>query len=220
MNSHKYSSLSGVAVLVPILFGSNVYARDWSLSKDTAYEWPSSDTVLLTNQGTDTLRFDSIGMELIRPIVSRMEIIFHKRKSAGAYYYYDLAYYQGQTFYRSDRPNTLIISPGEAAPLDGYAIDPVLNPVVNPSIMSKSTVAEMIGDTLVVRLIFIASANRGRDTLVLIGKQDYPDAIGFGKRNPLKPSDANNLFDPLGRRQKIFGPGRVFFPVPLLSPWE
>ena len=53
-------------------------ARTWAFSKDTVYEWAANgDSLSLVNSGIDTLRFDSIGLELVRPTATSFGASFY-----------------------------------------------------------------------------------------------------------------------------------------------
>jgi hypothetical protein len=172
---------------IPIVFGLSmtisVYARDWGFSKDTVYEWKlHGDNVLLRNQGTDTLRADTLILEIIRPanILSSLGVIFLYEEginSCGA----------GTTNSSSGMYPYCTIStpPNKSDSLFGFYID----------FSSRSTVA--VGDTIGSRLILAASSNRGRDTLILIGIQQVS---GILRCDNFKQSPANGRYYDLNGR--------------------
>ena len=174
--------------LVALILTSAAHARDWAFSKDTVYEWATGgDSVSFMNNAADTLRFDSIGVEMVRP---------GSTIAAGSFY---LATLQGQPFYlrlssgkvSGYSPGSIALAPGQTGKAFQFTVDDQLTAVTK-------SLAIAAGDTLVARLIFLAASGKGRDTLMVMGKQSGP--ISLRPYRSLKSTESHGaLVDPRGK---------------------
>ena len=56
------------AIALSLIMTVGIQARDWGFSKDTVYSWKAgANNVLARNQGTDTLKADTLILEIISP---------------------------------------------------------------------------------------------------------------------------------------------------------
>jgi hypothetical protein len=87
-----------------------------------------------------------------------------------------------------------------------------------PVPVTKRSAAFGVGDTIRYRIIFTAKNDRGRDTLVIRGTQQYPDpsAILPGVLNPKQGKSDPHLFDLRGRRMEPIPEGLMTTPATLL----
>jgi hypothetical protein len=188
------------------LWGTNVplnaQARTWALSKDTVYEWSAyGDSVRMTNSGSDTLKIDSIGIELIRPVGTRITLRF--RDEGGGYY---TCYYNQGVVSVPCGSGPIKLAPVQSGKFQRFELDSIINaPVAKRSFN--------YGDTLVIRAIFVGKSGRGNDTLIVMGREGYAVALLPGSRFLSKtPASDDRLFDLRGRRvEKI--------PESLKAPW-
>jgi len=186
-------------ILFALLTITSIYARDWGFSKDTVYGWKAgSDTAFLINQGTDTLKIDTLRQEILKPS--------------------DLIYSRGSFYFQPPLNSYASFnqSVGKIIPMPPGGKDTLLNFNVDQVALAKSVSTEALGDTIVARLIFEASLNRGRDTLIYKGIQKI--SSGLSPRRYFEERLRNrSLFDPQGRKQTP--PITPFFwSIPLLSP--
>jgi len=170
------------------------HARDWGFSKDTVYGWnPGGDTVLLTNQGTDSLRIDTLNYEVVEPPdLVGVQYSFYYEPPTNTYSYYGIH------------------------PIPSGHIDTLFDFYFDQGAIVKAAVTQAEGDTIVARLFFEADSDRGRDTLVYKGIQMISGSIQSskffedGRTNPV-------FYDPEGRRQ--YPPSaQIISNIPLLSP--
>ncbi len=188
-----------------LLLVSGVNARDWSLSKDTVYEW-RQDTVTLSNQGADTLRFSAVQLEVIRSDMPfmRLEVIFQISSLYAMWFNNVNGTYTSGPFttipkYYANAINAITTGINQSQKLSRFSIDSTIAP------LAKRVVIAVSGDTLVTRLIFQAMNNRGQDTIILIGRPDINANATFLKTNQvdfLTLETRNKYFDLKGRLQK------------------
>jgi hypothetical protein len=198
-------SLFALAVLAGAL-SAQAQVRTWAFSKDTVHERTSvSDSVTIANNGTDTLRFDSIGMELVRPTANQFQVMFNFQNQT-----YLLNQNQQNLKYHSPMTPIKIAAGQTANGFDFRVEDYVVRTAKSSAIVQ--------GDTLLVRMIFLASANRGRDTLMLKGKQDLPATLRVPRKGVKSASTENSLFDLRGRRVESIPEGLKAFLRASLAP--
>lgn len=160
--------------------------RTWGFSKDTVYEW-SQQSITLTNSGTDTLRIDSLVMELISAPSPYYEVMFFLETPQPG-----LCHLKSKQGVASFVCDPFWVAEGKMLRLYSFNVEEEIR------ILAKR---QAVGDSLAVRLILIAGANRGRDTLVVRGVQQSPSALRSGG-DPYatqKEVDARR-FDLRGRR--------------------
>jgi hypothetical protein len=166
--------------------------RTWAFSKDTLFDWASSgDFVDVSNTGTDTLQFDSVALQLISPSMNTYEVLFHLQTGTPALCHF--RYDQGVVIWPGCKTQKIKVAAGQTRRLVNFEAESHI-----PATAKRAA----IGDTLVIRMIFIAGANRGRDTLMLRGRQEYPSSIRTGEalRNGL--FGETRFFDLRGRRME------------------
>ncbi len=173
--------------------------RTWSFSRDTVYEWRSQgDSVFITNSGADSLRFDSVALELVQPVDSQYQILFHFHAPNTSGSTIILGYTSTGTRYISpaNGPKGWNVAGGQSAKLWNFNG----NYSVLTVNMKRSAIAA--GDTVSVRLILMASASQGRDTLMILSTQDGPTSLQ--SRGPDRSGGfADGLYDMLGRRVEM-----------------
>lgn len=188
--------------------------RTWHFSPDTVRHrnFGALDTVRLVNSGADTLRFDSVHLELVRPTATRYEVVFYPVQPSGQTQPYQVIHDGGVITYAgingTQDPRSIAVRGQDSARFSGFKVGR------HPLIVSKPAAIEP-GDTVIVRAIFIASAGRGRDTLMVVGTEDFVNGV----RPDLGPKGTRNhrlafidQFDPLGRRVEATR-GRKIAPV-------
>jgi hypothetical protein len=194
-------------------------SRTWAFSKDTAYEWQNkSDSVFLTNSGADTLRFDSIGLEFIRPSDAPVVQASFFVRVGGSIGLCKMMKYQGSVSYlTSTKPSFIVVPPGLAVIPYQFAIETQLGGVAG----AKSS-AIVQGDTLIVRLIFMAAAGRGRDTLFVKGREGDSSLVPLrsSQKIPQNSFPPNRFFDLRGRGVEPIPAGLKAPWAPLVSPRE
>lgn len=196
-----------------ILFVGTVttQARDWGLSRDMVTE-SASDTVHIQNSSSaDTLHIDSISLEMLSTGAQAYVVFTTPSQAAPTYSRgYDIMFTSGTTYYMTSHPNTLMVEPNESLPLRNWFLD--ANLVVPPSQPVRS-------DSMAVRLVFFASAGRGRDTLELRGHGDLiPVSLRSrvqGGKSQVVPNGVS--VDPRGRRLESARSGGHPFSTPVLS---
>ena len=205
----------GIIMIMAMPGQSLAQARTWAFSKDTVYEWATNgDSLSLANIGADTLKFDSIGMELVRPVAaSFFEAEFFLQATQSLSYL--LRSEQGKISYYSNRPNKLVVAPGQVGKGSQFRVEDQFVRLAKSSAITQ-------GDTLLVRLIFMASAGRGRDTLMLKGKQQLPPYVGLRLKQDIlrQPLADDRFFDLRGRRLEKMPEGWKVPWAPLVSPGD
>jgi hypothetical protein len=155
--------------------------RTWHLSQDTVYEYglrePRRDSTSIVNSGSDTLRFDSVGMEIIRPMATQMEVSYSRGDDPQGWPYW-MSYNNGTIAYTPNfgsfpHPRTLVLGAEQSLLLWPFRVEEHI-----PLVVKRAAIET--GDTLVVRLIYLAAGNRGRDTLMLVGLE--------GSGTPISPA--------------------------------
>jgi hypothetical protein len=188
-NLNRY--LTALVVLTGAL-SAQAQVRTWGFSSDAVYEFSSS--VTLSNQGSDTLRFDTVLLEIVRPNTSTYGVGFN-RSSPGASYMLNCS---NGTCTRTDPdPKTIVLGANQSVGLSLFRID-----IHGGVPTAKRAAGAALGDTMQARLIFQASAGRGRDTLLVNGTQQLT-AIRAERRSPSEQSfkaTETRLFDLRGRR--------------------
>lgn len=195
-----------LAAITLLAGASNAQVRDWGFDLDSVYEQtPGKDSVLLTNSGADSLKFDSAWLELLTPATDGLLIHFRVGKHISAPIYH---LNTPATSPRGVNPRHLVVAPFQSVELREFYIDADAPPLARRA---------AFGDTLRARMIF-RTASRGSDTLILIGVQ-HTTSI----RSSLLPARQRSLdarfFDPLGRRMEPTVRGSKVT-MPLLSPEE
>jgi hypothetical protein len=168
--------------------------RTWSFSKDLVKGGTrfgsSVDSVSITNAGIDTLKFDTVMAELIRPVMPSWTVLFNSPLKS----YYVWNHPPGVEF-SNPPPKSIVVPPAQSLRLKSFALaDYPYVPV------AKRAATFAGGDSMEVRMIFQAALGRGRDTVIVSGLQQSSSVIrmpGFS-RSPRNP-DAK-FFDPRGRR--------------------
>jgi hypothetical protein len=204
-----------LACLVSVPFAQS---RTWGFSRDTVYHrnYGAEDTLRIVNSGVDTLRFDSVHLELVRPTAVHYEVIFYQATYSGFTNPYFVAYDSGvmenaPSWYSAQNPRSIVVKAQDTAKFAGFKLG------LHPLIVSKRAAIEP-GDTLIVRMIFIAAGGRGRDTLVVVGREDIPMGLQPAIPGRLEKSKSNLRFDPLGRRVDEVPEARRILATPLLKP--
>jgi len=185
-------------------------SRTWGFSKDTVYEWAAGgDSVFISNVGTDSLRFDSIGLEMIRPTSTILDIDLQIKAKQDLYFF--MRKNEGVISYGGNHPNQVVVPPGQNGVVNQFRTEDRIAMVAKHAVINR-------GDTLFIRMIFMASQSRGRDTLILKGKQDFASSLRTGRVH-LKPSvSVDHLFDLRGRRVEELPKGVKAPFAPLVSP--
>jgi hypothetical protein len=198
--------LLALAILTTAL-SAHAQIRAWAFSKDTVYEWASNgDTVSLVNNRTDTLKFDSIGLELVRPTSTHFQVRFQTAQSGSL-----LDFNQGKII--TVASGNLFVAAGQTKPVFQFQVEDRI-------VRTAKSSAIVQGDTLLVRMIFMASAGGGRDTLMLKGKQNLPLALRLPGNRLKSFSFDDRLFDLRGRRMEKIPEGLKAPWAPLVSPRE
>jgi len=210
----------GFALGLVIVCGGIAHAqtRSWSFSRDTVTQLrlvPGADTVRLTNSGVDTLRFDSVRLELMAPTAQHYKVAFYPVPRLGQTQPYVVSYDSGTVSGYNSFPDFRSI---QVKPQDSVRFSTFMAGR-NPLLVSKRAAIKP-GDTVVVRMIFIASGGRGRDTLIVDGRENGVIGVSpaFGKKTGSKGS--LERFDPRGRRVEKISEGKRIPRTPLLSPKE
>lgn len=216
MNRFAVSFALGLAIV-----GGPAHAqtRSWSFSRDTVMlqgQGPGTDTVRLANSGVDTLRFDSVRLELLTPTAQHYKVVFYPVPRSGQTQPYVLSYDSGTVSYAYlNYPDfrSFQIKPQDSVRFSYFMVGR------NPLVVSKRAAIEP-GDRVVVRMIFIASGGRGRDTLIVDGRENTVIGVipGFGKKAGSK--GLLKRFDPRGRRVEEIPEGKRNSRTPLVSPKE
>jgi hypothetical protein len=180
----------GILVLGLLATTTEAQTRTWGFSKDAVYEWAADmDSVVLANQGTDTLKFDTAWLEVVGTAPHGCVVRFRPSPGAGQYYALSTS-----STYWGPSPKSIVIAPSQSGLFREFWID------VDAPPLAKSAVGAAVGDTLRARLIFQASAGRGRDTLLVNGTQQTT-SLRFMRRPQYGGHTAlDRSFDPLGRR--------------------
>ncbi|MCD6025086.1 MAG: hypothetical protein K0Q91_2002 [Fibrobacteria bacterium] len=194
-------------VILTGAFSAQAQVRTWAFSKDTVYEWASNgDSVTLVNSGSDSLKFDSIGLELVRPTATVFQVEFQTVLTQSL-----LHFNQGKI---EGNPRKIVVAAGQTSRIFTFRVEDLV-------VRTAKSSAIVQGDTLVVRMIFMASGGRGRDTLMLKGRQNLPPVAlrrSPNKVNSLAPDD--RAFDLRGRRQEAIPEGMKAPWAPVVSPRE
>lgn len=192
-------------VILTGALSAQAQVRTWAFSKDTVYEWAAnSDSASLSNNGSDSLKFDSIALELVRPTATRFQVAFQTVQAQ-----FLLHYYQG-TVTGSDF-SKLAVAAGQVKKLSVFQVEDLL-------VRTAKSSAAVQGDTLLVRMIFMASSGRGSDTLMLKGKQNLPAALRIPRNGTPSFSTDGVLFDLRGRRMERIPAGVKIPWSPTVSP--
>lgn len=172
--------------------------RTWGFSRDGVNEWAANgDTVSIVNLTTDTLKFDTTWLEPIGPAPQGSVVRFY-RVNTSAYY----ALSTGSLNW-GPNPRALAVPSSQSIQLGEFWID------IDAPPLAKAGVGAATGDTLRARLIFLASAGRGRDTLLVNGIQQTTSIRPASPPWKSAGADGNRLFDPLGRRVELRENGRI-----------
>ena len=187
----------------------SVRARDWGFSNDTVCTWKTGqNNVLIRNQGTDTLKADTLIFEIIRPNSS----------GSGAYGAgFTYASYSGNMNSRGTTPSGILtISKSIGSmPIPPNKSDSLYSFYVHYFILAKASAVAATGDTTVGRLILAATSNRGRDTIIFSSIATPPTGI-FNRINFNRPHTEYRFFDPIGRAYSFDRPNQNFPGVPFL----
>jgi hypothetical protein len=186
-----FASFSGTLLLFSALHSQT---RTWGFSANAVYEFESGgpDTVTLFNQGVDTLRFDTVYLEIVRPGTTTYGVGFSR---LSPYVPYVLNCSNG-TCSQSPNPKSIVIAPAQSVHLDQFLIDLKGSPLV-----AKRQVSVALGDTMQARLIFQAMGGRGRDTLIVHGTQQTTVIRAMRPySNAEQPEKGSHFFDLRGRR--------------------
>jgi len=198
--------------------------RTWAFSKDTVYEgqsgtdtmtvdgqkfyFPHTNKVAIVNQGVSPLVLDSLYIERVRADFSGLSFSFATYDSTKngrlSPTYAGRNNYWGDASCPASGSCATHLSSGlgsidvqTSRNLYDFSID------VPPSI-AKRAVVTAVGDTLCYRMIFTAKNGRGRDTLIVLGTQQYPNpsAISAGSRGAIQSKVKMDRFDIRGRRME------------------
>jgi hypothetical protein len=208
MKRIKFACLVAAFIALGLTGEIQAQARTWALSKDTVYEWSAyGDSVRMTNSGSDTLKIDSIGLQLVRPAGTRISLRF--RDGGGGYHTY--SYNQGVVSVPYG-PTSLKLHPTQSDKYWGFDLDSIIYPPLAKRSFNH-------GDTLVLRAIFVGKSGRGNDTLIVMGRAGYTTALLPASRYLSKPYALDDrLFDLRGRRVEKVPEGRTVPWAPVVSP--
>jgi hypothetical protein len=174
--------------------------RTWGFSKDSVFGWnPSGDSVALVNQSMDTLKFDSVAVELVKPSSGYFILDFFGQDlnpNIGIGYRANFSSWYSQASWFSYSPKRMVGLPQQVTWLWWFRINE------NLPILVKRSQTSWTGDTLKARLIFIASAGRGRDS-VLITAMWSTTSIRHSGIGTFENASAEQWFDVKGRRVEV-----------------
>lgn len=192
----KQLILTAALALVQVL---GAQTRSWGFSKDTVYETSymgKLDSVLLRNNGPDTLKVDSGLLEIIKPVdMDTAEMWFNPLHVQTVYQ---------MKFTKTNNkksslliPSRIILGQNRVDTFDFFSIDwPIFVPA-----LSKSASASGPRDTIIARIIF-ENINKVRDTVILKGIWENKGVVGLARHLELrKPLSNRKYVDPLGRTQ-------------------
>lgn len=189
--------------------------RDWGFSQDMVKSGTrfgtSVDSVSITNAGSDTLKFDTVTLELIRPLsMSSYTVLF----SSAVNEFFVWNYTPGVQF-SNPLPQSVRIPPAQSLPLRRFSLSDYPYAIV-----AKRGATTASGDSMQVRLVFQAASGRGRDTVIVSGLLQSTAIRMPGDASWLRENPDAEFFDLRGRRvEKV--PADVRAPrTPVVSPKE
>jgi hypothetical protein len=201
--------LMGLALMAPPI---GAQTRTWGFSVDAVHEsggTPGSCT--LSNQGTDTLRFDTVMLEIVRPVsMPQYGVRFHMTSPSASY----VLNCNNGACSQVPNPKGVRVNPAQSVTLSEFVID--ING--DPIILTKRAGGLALGDTMQARLIFQASGGRGRDTLLVNGTQQTTSLRLPSVFQAPEGAKGGRRFDLRGRRIEKLPEGVRSPAVPLVSP--
>jgi hypothetical protein len=195
----RKTSLLFLGILLGCIAFGQAQSRTWAFSRDTVcqmYAGPGTDTVRVTNSGTDTLRFDSVHLELVRPTATQYKAVFYPVARTAQNQPYVVSYDTGvvsYAFLNFPDVRSIRIKAQDSARFSGFMVGR------NPLVVTKRSAIDP-EDTVAVRMIFIASGGRGRDTLTVIGRENMVIAIKPKSEKTRGSESRSDRFDLRGRR--------------------
>jgi hypothetical protein len=205
--NHVGKSLFAFVILTGAL-STQAQVRTWAFSKDTLFDWASAgDFVDVSNTGTDTLQFDSVALQLVAPSMNRYEVLFALQSGTPAIYH--LRYDAGVVSRPYGGTEKIKVGNGQTRRFQNFEVESQI------PITAKRAA---IGDTLTLRMIFIAAGSRGRDTLMVKGRQQYPSSLRNDQDFRATFSPSNRLFDLRGRQIERVPEGVKVPWAPVVSP--
>jgi len=202
-----------------ILFGAlgtlQAQTRTWSFSQETvksgARFGTSVDSVSITNAGSDTLKFDTVTLELIRPPASSSYALLFS-STANDFFVWN---YSSGVQFSNPPPQSVRVPPAQSLRLRRFSLSDYPY-----AILAKRSVTTASGDSMQVRLIFQAASGRGRDTVVVSGLQESTAIRMPGDAPGLRENPDAEFFDLRGRRIEAMEKGVKVPWAPVVSPRE
>jgi hypothetical protein len=213
----RKTSLLFPGILLGCFAFGQAQSRTWAFSRDTVsrmVEGPGTDTVRVTNFGTDTLRFDSVHLELLRPTATHYKAVFYPVPRTAQSQPYVVSYDSGvvsHAYLNFPDARSIRVKAQDSVRYSGFMVGR------NPLLVTKRSAIEP-GDTVVVRMIFIASGGRGRDTLTVIGRENTVVAIKPKSEKTTGSDDRSDRFDLRGRRIEKMPEGKRIPRTLVISP--